>query len=188
MFRTLHGRLVWSYAAIIVVCLGLAGGGAVLFLRGYQRNAVFSRLADRADFAALTANQLLQREGTPKDAIQRLGQLLNRREGPETRIYLLDEEGTVIAGSDDRLRGQRFTLPTGEGFNDGPLGMFRGERQLGSGQRFLYVIQPVRSPLESGQRPGGYSIVLSESYRPVLLAMGDLLPRLLWAGLQWSRR
>jgi signal transduction histidine kinase len=184
VFKTLRGRLILSYAAIIVVCLGLAGGGALLFLRGYQRNASFSRLTDQADFAVLIANQLLQREGTQKQAVQRLGQLLNRHEGPKTHIYLLDEEGTVIAGSDDRLTGQRFRLPTSEErADDGQLGLYRGERRLGTGQRLLYVIQPIRSLLEPGQRPSGYSILLGEFYRPVLLAMGDLLPRLLWAGL-----
>jgi hypothetical protein len=48
MFGSLQARLVLFYVVIIVVCLVLVGLEALVLLRGYQRNLVYSRLSDRA--------------------------------------------------------------------------------------------------------------------------------------------
>jgi two-component system OmpR family sensor kinase len=181
MFRSLQSRLILSYAVIIAVCLVLVGLASVVLLRGYQRNLVFSRLDDRSTLSARLAAEFLRRGQSPQDVIERLAQQMNRREQPQTFVYLLDPEGRVVSGNNEKLDG----LPS-EQLPVRPLqaavSPVRGERRLAAGERVLYVAEPVYASVQQGQRAIAYYLLLAEPYRPVRVALGDLVPRLMWAG------
>ncbi len=182
MFRSLQARLVLSYVIIIVVCLTLVGLAAMLLLRGYQRNLAYSRLTDRATLAAGLTAQMLRRGISPQEAIERLARQMNRGDGPATSAYLLDLSGEAIAGSDDRLDYVSPTLLTEQPARPQPFPV-RGEQRLASGGRLLYVAEAVRPPIGEAPREATHILVLGEVFRPVRLALGDLFPRLMWAGV-----
>jgi two-component system OmpR family sensor kinase len=181
MFKSLQARLTLSYAFIILVCLVLVGLAALVLLSGYQRNLAYRRLADR-DVLAARLMALSLRQGTSlQSAVERLAQPMNRGTEPLVFVALLDPAGQVVASNSDKLIGQRFenlalqSMPA----SAWPV---RGERRLTPGERLLYVAELVRSPGESGLGEAGYALLLGQFYRPVRLTLGDLLPRLLWAG------
>jgi signal transduction histidine kinase len=181
MFRSLQSRLILSYAVIIAVCLVLVGIASVVLLSGYQRNLMFSRLDDRATLSARLAAEFLRRGRSPENVVERLSQQMNRREESRTFVYLLDPDGRVVSGSNEKLDG----LPSGQ-LPVRPLqaavSPVRGERRLAAGERVLYVAEPVYRSDQQGRRATAYYLVLAEPYRPVRFALGDLVPRLAWAG------
>jgi two-component system OmpR family sensor kinase len=181
MFRSLQSRLILSYAAIIAVCLVLVGLASVVLLRGYQRNLVFSRLDDRSTLSARLAAEFLRRGQPPEDVIERLSQQMNRRGQPQTFVYLLNLEGRVLSGSNEKLDGiSSEQLPVRP--LQAAASPVRGERRLAAGERVLYVAEPVYGSVQQGQRAIAYYLLLAEPYRPVRVALGDLVPRLMWAG------
>ena len=180
MLRSLQARLVLSYLVIIVVCLVLVGLAALVMLRGYQRNLVYGRLSDRSIVAAAFAAQSLRRGASPQEVTDRLTQQVNRGDAIPASIYLVDHEGEVVARSGERV--ESFPLDRLADQVTGPrTAPVRGELQLDAGKRLLYVTEPVRAS-EDGQAAVSHILVMAESYRPMRLAIGDLLPRLLWAG------
>jgi signal transduction histidine kinase len=121
------------------------------------------------------------RDARPKLALQRLAQQLNLGKESPVFVYLLDSEGWVVAGSNDRLQGERIEQLAMRSGTTIPEAT-RGERRLATGERLLYVAEPV-PPQGGGVREGTpYTLVLGQAYNPVRLALGDLLPRLMWAG------
>jgi signal transduction histidine kinase len=173
--------LILSYVIVIVVCLALVGLAALLLLRGYQRNLIYSRLTDRAALAAGLTSQMLRRGTSPQEAVERLSRQMDREDGQPISVYLLDLSGHVVAGSDAKLA----QLSLGQ-LSDQPARPqappVRGEQRLAAGNRLLYVAEAVRPPLGEAQRAATHVLILGELYRPVRLALGDLFPRLMWAG------
>jgi hypothetical protein len=149
-------------------------------LRGYRRNLIYSRLSDRALLASAVTAQSVRRGTSPQEAVERLIQQSNRWDAvPITSVYLMDLTGRVIAFSGEpveflasgRLASQ--AIP--------PLAPpVRGELRLDAGKRLLYVAEPVRAS-DDGQSSVSHTLILVESYRPMWLALGDLLPRLIWS-------
>ncbi len=181
MFRSLQSRLILSYAIMIAVCLVLVGLASLVLLRGYQRNLAFSSLDDRTTLSARLAAELLRRGQSPQEVIERLEQQMNRREGHQTFVYLLDVEGRVLAGSDEKLVAiPREQLPVRP--LQAAVPPARGERRLAAGERVLSVVEPVYGSNQQGQRAIAYFLLLAEPYRPLRVALADLVPRLLWAG------
>ena len=180
MFKGLQSRLTLSYVVVILVCLVLVGLAALVLLRGYQRNLSYTRLADRSILAAGLTGGFLRRGSSPQDAVQRLARQMGRGGEPGISAYLFDPTGRVVAASNDKLDDRRFddlalrSVPP----SAWPV---RGEWRLAVGERWLYVAEPVYSPGEGGQRIA-FVLALAEPFRPVRLALGDLLPRLVWAG------
>ena len=174
-------RLILSYVIVIVVCLALVGLAAMLLLRGYQRNLVYSRLADRTTLAAGLTAQMLRRGISPQEATERLVRQINRGDGPAISAYLLDLSGEVIAGSDDKLDHLAPALLAEQPPRLQSLPI-RGEQRLTAGGRFLYVAEAVRLPIGETPREATNILVLGEAFRPVRLALGDLFPRLMWSG------
>lgn len=154
---------------------------ALVLLRGYQRNLTFSRLTDRSTLAARLTSEFLRRGASPQNAVERLTGQMNQGNGPSILVYLLDPSGLVIAGSNDELDGQQF-----EQLALGPSAParwpVRDERRSIAGQRLLFVAEPVYSSVQTGQRVATHVQILAEPFRPVRFALGDLLPRLVWAG------
>jgi signal transduction histidine kinase len=180
MFKSLQARLVLSYMVIIIVCLALVGLAALVMLRGYQRNLVYSRLSDRSVVAAAFTAQALRRGASPQETADRLAQQLTRGDGVPVSVYLVDLEGRVVASRGEPV--ERLALERLASQVRGPrVAPARGELQLDAGERLLYVAEPVRAS-EDGQPGISHLLIMAESYRPMRLALGDLLPRLLWSG------
>jgi signal transduction histidine kinase len=181
VFKSLQARLILSYVIVIVVCLALVGLAALLLLRGYQRNLIYSRLTDRVALAAGLTSQMLRRGTSPQEAVERLSRQMDREDRQPISVYLLDLSGHVVAGSDAKLDqlslGQLIDQPARP---QSPR--VRGEQRLAAGTRLLYVAEAVRPSLGEAQRAATHVLILGELYRPVRLALGDLVPRLMWAG------
>ena len=180
MFRSLQARLILSYAIIIVVCLVLVGLAALVLLRGYQRNLVYSRLSDRATVAAAFTAQTLRRGTSPQEAVERLAQQSNRGDAVSTSVYLVAPTGRVMAYSGEVVEPLAFGRLASQATapRSPPV---RGELPVEAGMRLLYVSEPVRAS-EDGQPSVSHLLILAELYRPMRLALGDLLPRLMWSG------
>jgi signal transduction histidine kinase len=181
MFRSLRARLTLSYVVVILVCLGLLGLAAWVLLRGYQQELTYSRLQDRGALAARLVGEQLLRGIAPQTAVERLTRQINQPGAFPVFLYLLDAQGRVVAGSNDRLEGQQFEqLALGSDDWAGPV--VRGERRLAAGERLLYVADPVRTAMDDGLARPTHTLVAGHLYRPLRLALGDLLPRLVWTG------
>jgi len=181
VFKSLQARLTLSYVVIILVCLVLVGLVAWVLLRGYQANLTYSRLNNYGTLGAGVMAQMLRRGTPPQDAVERLARQINQGVNPPVFVYLLDAEGLVIAGSNPRLRGQRFEELAAQSASPSDR-VVRGERRLGAGERLLYVAVRFRAAREEGQPASAHALLLAQSTRPAHLALADLLPRLLWAG------
>jgi len=182
VFRSLQSRLTLSYVVIIIVCLVLVGLAALVLLRGYQETVIYRRLTDRAVLSAGLISQSLRRGVSLQQLIDRLPRQRTPGTNSSMLTYLLDTEGNIIAGGDDKLKGQHFedlVLPP----QPPPDWRKRGERRLPSGARFLYVAELVRAPNDQEQRPDHYILLLAESFQPMRATLRDLLPRLIWAGV-----
>jgi signal transduction histidine kinase len=184
MFKSLQSRLTLSYIVIILICLVLAGLAAWVLLRGYQRDLAYTRLHDRSLLAPRLTNELLRRGMTPEDAVRRLAQLMTQSGNSRVSVYLLDPAGWVVAGSNDKLKGRQFEhlalrqVPP-------PQWPLRGEWRLETGERLVYVAQQVLRLADAETPAGGQVLVLAEPFPlvpSVRTAVGDLLPRLAWAG------
>jgi two-component system OmpR family sensor kinase len=193
VFRSLQARLTLSHVAIILICLVLVGLAALVLLRGYQRNQIYRSLEDRAVLISrLASNEIVLRRLSPQEAIRRLMREPGQDRELFASLYLLDLEGQVIAGSNNRLTGQRFEglAVTAESAPQWPV---RGLRQLESEERVLWVAQPVWRHSEAprpegvegdtGSREMVYILLLTAPNRGAVVAATDLLPRLLWAGV-----
>ena len=181
MFRGLRARLVLSYLVIIVVCLALVGLAALVLLRGYQRGLIYGRLSDRAVMSAVATSQALLRGGSPQEVVDRLAQQLNRGDDvATTSVYLVDLDGRVVARGGEPVDSRALKRLADQALGPRALPL-RGELQLDAGQRLLYVAESVRAS-GNGQFSATHVLIIAESYRPMRLALGDLLPRLLWSG------
>jgi len=182
MFRSLQARLTLSYVVIIVLCLVLVGLVALVLLRGYQTNLVYSRLSNYGVLGAGLTAQSLRRGATPQEAIERLARQINEGTAPPAGVYLLDAEGRVIAGSNTRLRGQQFP-----DLAHRPARLrervVRGERRLASGERLLYLAVQFPAAEGEGQPVSSHVLLLTQVFQPIRSVFGDLWPRLAWAGL-----
>ncbi len=180
MLRSLQTRLVLSYAMVIAVCLMLVGLASLVLLRGYQRNLVYSRLSDRSGLAAAVTFQVVRRGGSPQEAVDRVAQQLNRGDVIPASVYILDREGALAAHSGEPVEARALERFSGQVLGSRAFPV-RGELHLDAARRLLYVAEPVRAS-EGGQLSVSYVLIVAEPYRPMRLALGDLLPRLLWSG------
>ena len=185
MFKSLQARLTLSYLLIILLCLLLVGLTALLFLRGYQRDLIYRRLEDRAILVSrLAGSEILQGRLSSQELIMRLTREPVQGQDLTASVYLLDLEGLVTAGSDDRLDGLRFeglaVVQEGEATLKWPV---RGLRRLAQGGQVLYVAQPVWRLAQAGSREMAYILLLTAPNRVGLAAVAELLPRLFWVGL-----
>lgn len=184
MFKSLQSRLTLSYVIVVVICLVLVSLAAWVLLRGYQRNVIYSRLADRSLLAPRLTSEFLRRGALPDDTVDRVAQLMNRGGASRIFVYLLDAAGWVVAGSDDKLDGQHLQN-LGLRQVPPPQWPVRGEWRVAAGDRLLYLAEPVPRAVDEGQLAQAYVLLVAEHYPavPVLrTALGDLLPRLAWAG------
>jgi len=182
VFKSLQSRLIVSYVVVVGVVLVLVTVVALLLLRGYQREQVMGRLADRATLANRLTAEALQRGILPRQAVERLADSLNPDEEAQTEIYfyLLTRAGHPIAASGDELEQRHFDALAGREIPLPPRTL-RGEWRTAKGERLLYVAQVLPSPEGADVRPG-YILLLVQPFFPLRLALAQLLPRLAWAG------
>jgi two-component system OmpR family sensor kinase len=184
VFKGLQSRLTLSYGVVVLLCLVLVGLAAFVLLRGYQRELIVRRLDDRSLIASRLTGEYLRRGLAPQEAIRRLTQQMNPGEGPRLFAYLLDASGRVIAGSNNRLDGQRLEQlalqPDGAA-----VWPKQGEQQLTPGTWLIYVAQPVLPLVDDNPEQATHVLLLAEPF-PRLLAsqavLSGLLPRLLVTG------
>lgn len=180
MFKSLQSRLILSYVVVIGVVLILVSLVALLLLRGYQKDQTLNRLSDRATLASRLTAEALQRGMAPRQAVERLAQPLNADGGEQTQIYLLTRAGRPVASSGDQLEQRRFDALAAREIPFPPRAL-RGEWRTTEGERLLYVAQLVPAPQEVDLNPA-HIMLLVQPFSPLRLALGQLLPRLAWAG------
>ena len=180
MFKSLRSRLILSYIVVIGVVLVLVSLVALLLLRSYQKDQALNRLADRATLATRLTAEALQRGMVPRQAVERLAQPLNSDDGEQTRIYLLTRAGRPVASSSDTLEQRRFDALDAREIPLPPRAL-RGEWRTAEGEHLLYVAQLVPAPEGTDARPA-HIMLLVQSFFPLRLALGQLLPRMAWAG------
>lgn len=180
MFKSLQARLILSYVVVIGIVLVLVSVVALLLLRGYQKEQALNRLADRATLASRLTAEALQRGIVPRQAVERLAQPLNPEQGTPTYVYLLTRGGRPIAGSGGNLEQRRFDALAAREIPTPPRAV-RGEWRTAEGERLLYVAQLL--PAAAGvEERAGHILLLAQPFSPFRLALGQLLPRLAWAG------
>jgi signal transduction histidine kinase len=152
MFRSIRTKLVLSYALIIVLCLLLAGLGAIVLINRYQRDAILSRYR-------VTAGAIAQQVQTLMTLRFRVPQIASRVSEQITRLglraLLIDKDGVVLADTavERSLTGK--TLPIRrDDLVSTPRGgaIFRKYRDT-DGQDSVLIILPLQPPPERPLAP-----------------------------------
>jgi signal transduction histidine kinase len=174
MVRSLRSRLFFSYLAIILVCLLVAGLALLtaLRLRQTQQRIALQRLND---LAQITAIALRGRDIEP----QRVTGLLKRlAEARKVRVLLLDAQGSVLLDSQDAMEGQSF-LESAR-FKRDAEGALQGTFRDDKGQTWLFVARPT----SEAPRSSSLAFATLQPRGAVLVwARDNLLVPLVWAGL-----
>lgn len=146
MFRSIRTKLAVSYALIILLCLLLAGLGAVVLINRYQRNAALTRV--RAASAAITQplQTLLALQVRFPQIESRLAQEVTRW---GVRALLIGPNQRVLADTaeDDALTGKRLQIAPRNLPEPGD-GIVVRHYIDPQGQRYVLVISPLRPPPE----------------------------------------
>ena len=180
MFKSLQSRLILSYVVVIGVVLVLVSLVAFLLVRGYQRDQSLSRLSDRTALASRLAAEALQRGILPRQTVERLTQSLEQEGDAPTYVYLLNRAGHPIVGNGGGLEQRHFQALAAREFPPPPRTL-RGEWRTADGERLLYAAQLLPVP-EGADAQAGRILLLAQPFHPIRLALGQLLPRLAWAG------
>ena len=110
MFRSIRTKLAISYTGIVLLCLLLAGTGAVVLIARYQRESVLSRR--RA--VAATVTQQVQGLMALRVPLTDISALLTREaQRLGARFLLLGRDRTVLSDTvdDSPLLGQILRVP-----------------------------------------------------------------------------
>jgi signal transduction histidine kinase len=171
-----------SYALIILLCLALAGLGAVVLINRYQRHAVLSRVQAASASITKPIQTLIALRVRAPQIEARLAQEVNRW---GMRALLIGADGLVLVDTTegDSLTGQRLQVPL-QSLPPSGSGAVVRRYVAPQGQRYLLIISPLRPPEgegASGQWPS-YVIVAvpEEEFQP---AWRELARPLLSAGL-----
>jgi signal transduction histidine kinase len=185
MLRSIRTRLVLSYALIIVLCLLLAGLGAIVLINRYQRDAVLSRHRVAAGAIAQQVQALMalrfrvpQIASRVSDQITRLG----------LRALLIDKDGVVVADTSEErpLTGKTLAIPL-EDLISTPRGgaVFRRYRNA-DGQDSVLIILPLQPPPEGALAPAAVvpsHVVVAVPEQELKPAWRELVRPLTLAGL-----
>ena len=150
MFRSIRTKLVLSYALTILLCLLLAGLGALLLIRRYQRVATLSqRRAVAASLSEKVQALLASRLNLPEAAAR------VRQEAAElgVRALLVTRDGLVVADTGDKnpLVGQHIRLPLPELADSKGAPVTR--RYLAADGEYYYFITFLLRPPPPDDRP-----------------------------------
>ena len=152
MFRSIRTKLVLSYALIIVLCLLLAGLGAIVLINRYQRDAVLSRYR-------VTAGAITQQVQALVTLRFRIPQIASRVSEQITRLglraLLIDKDGIVLADTSEErpLTGKRLPIPLEELTNMPRTGALLRHYTDADGQDSVLIISPLQPPPEGPLAP-----------------------------------
>ncbi len=177
---SLRGRLILSYALVIVVCLGIVAVVFTVILRSYSDRVTTDRLQDMSVPIYVQARSLASGRATLREVWTNLE---DQAEESNVAILMLDGGGGVIkAASPWRALGI-------EGLEVPPevlsaTGTVTGTWRAPGGQSFVYVSYSLASlslTAEAEMRPA--TLVLAVPRRGLLATWGLILRPMLWAGL-----
>jgi len=179
MFHSIRTKLAASYALIILLCLVLAGLGAVVLINRYQRDAALAKYRSAATAITQQVQTLLTlRVGLPQieSRVQREADRLG------VRALLVGPAGLVLADTTEEgsLAGDTLRIPPPN------LASPQVRRYLDpTGQSFFLVIVGLRAPATA--RPAGDSgpthVIISVPEAELQPAWLELAPPLFTAGL-----
>lgn len=178
MFNSLRAKLIVSYAAIIFLCLLLAGSTLLVTLRIYQTKLDTARLVDRAIPVSFQIRDLLRREVSLRETSTRLRE---QAEAMGVRIFLLNDKGKVIEDTQGDLRGRWVKLAPGPTVRNIRGSYYVGRYTLPKGRTLLFVAMP--AGLLPGEGEERLLVALAIPQKGLLAAWGDLAPHLLRAGI-----
>jgi signal transduction histidine kinase len=182
MFRSIRTKLAVSYALIIVLCLLLAGLGAVVLINRYQRDAVLTRV--RAASSAITQplQALLTQQVRLPQIESRLSQEVTRW---GMRALLIGPNGLVLADTaeDDALTGERIQIPA-QNLPEPGDGIVVRRYVDPEGQRYILAISPLRPPpQEAASSPWPRQVIMAVPEEELQPAWRELARPLATAGL-----
>ncbi len=184
MFRSIRTKLVLSYALIVVLCLLLAGLGAIVLINRYQRDAILSRYR-------VTAGAITQQVQALMTLRFRVPQIVSRVAEQITplglRVLLLDKDGIVLADTSGEkpLSGKTLPIPLEE-LTGTPRGgvLFRRYTDA-ERQNWVLIVSPLQPPPEGALALGVVPshVVVAIPERELAPAWRELLRPLFLAGL-----
>jgi signal transduction histidine kinase len=178
LLRSLGGRLFVAFVFIIVLTLAI--GGLVFFrlLGGYRDQVTTGTLREVALPVYYNLTLFSPRINRPTE----IGAYLAKQaEETDVIILLLDREGRVVRDvvADPSMLNERFELPPlGPTFRD----LYEGGHLTEDGQDLLFVAVALPRPFLP-ERLGGTTLVVALPKDNAQSIIGDLMPRLLVAGL-----
>jgi signal transduction histidine kinase len=181
MFRSIRTKLAVSYALIVLFCLLLAGSGALILIRRYQRDVVLNqRRATAATLSQRAQSLLTSRPGLPEVSLRQEARRLG------VRAMLVARDGLILldTGEDAPFTGRRIPFPIDELLGSRQNATVRRRLDAG-GQFYFFIILRLRPPPPD---PGSevaavptYLIVI-EPEQDVQPAWRQLAPPLAMAG------
>jgi signal transduction histidine kinase len=170
MFGSIRTKLAVSYALIIFFCLLLAGSGALILIRRYQRDAVLNqRRAVAATLSQRAQGLLASQLGLPQMAL-RLSQEAQRL---RVRALLVARDGVILldTAEDAPFTGHRIQFPIDELLGPRESAVVR-RRLDADGQSYFFIILPLRPAAAEARSESG----VSPSYVIVIEREQDVEP------------
>jgi len=184
MFRSIRTKLAVSYALIILLCLLLAGLGALILIRQYQRNAILSqRHATAVTLSQRVQSLLALKLNLPEIAVR----MRQEARALGVRALLVARDGLVGAdsGEKDSLTGQRLKFPIQELLGSRATAVVRRYLEANGQQYFLIILLLRPPPLEGRAEVGSLPsyLIVAVPEQDVEPAWRQLAPPLAIAGL-----
>jgi signal transduction histidine kinase len=188
--------LTLAFAAIILLCLALAGTAVVFILQDYQASRETVRVADLAQPLSFQV-RTIEQQGASRDEI--VDFLDRQADELDLRIVVADNRGLVLADTDNSLVGQRLQLQPAN--RNGLLRRMRAATISSPAGETTFMVSPLVNPTPAAApgepaatpgptlterfnaRPGPYLVGLSVPPQNAGAAWLELLPRLAVAGL-----
>ncbi len=171
MFNSLRSRLILSYVVVVVLTLLIAGAGLLLLLQDYQQGITMQKLEAALGPAIVTARDALRQGRTPTQTADDIQEQVEKG----WRVWLVDEQGVIVADSQRDLVGRSLPRPLGQQTIGGRR--FFGGIQRVAGRQLVYAATAIARP---GQ-PSMF-LVLTTVARPFVGALEDLAGPLSCAG------
>ncbi len=177
---SLRGRLILSYALVIVVCLGIVAVVFTVILRGYSDRVTTDRLQDMSVPIYVQARSLASGRATLREV---WANLEDQAEESSVAILMLDDGGEVIkAASPWRALGIDGLEVPPEVLS--AAGTLTGTWKAPGGQSFVYVSYSLASlSLTADAEMQPSTLVLAVPRRGLLATWGLILRPMAWAGL-----
>ncbi len=165
MFRSIRTKLAVSYALIVLLCLLLAGLGALILIQRYQRDTALSQRRATAAILAQRVQGFSAAKLTLPEIMERLRQEAYKL---GVRALLIARDGLILLDTSEKapLTGQRIRFPIGEVLGSRETAVAR-RRLEAEGQFYFFIIVLLKSPApdvraEAGAFPSYLIVVVPE--------------------------